>query len=101
MTATQLDVFTQPQPSSPEAKWARWIAKPESWPVVAEIERRALACANRGDTRIELNRIVADVRADLGVSIDNSLRAILARRLVEKHPQLDTLIERRKRKAEG
>jgi len=99
MTVTQLDVFTQPKPSSPEAKWARWIARPTSWPVVAEIERRALACWQNGDRRVEINRIVADVRRDLGVSVDNSLRAILARRLVEKHPQLDALIERRRRRS--
>ena len=99
MSAVNLDLFTRPKPSDPDSKWARWIAKPESRAVLEEIERRALAAWHNGDQRVEVNGIVADVRRDLKVSVDNSLRSILARRLVERYPVLEPLIELRARKA--
>ena len=98
-TATNLDLFTHPKPSSPAAKWARWIVKPEAAIVLSEIERRALASWRNGDRRVEVNGIVADVRRDLKVRMDNSLRAIIARRLVEVYPVLEPLIERRRQRS--
>ena len=100
MTTTQLDVFTQPKPSSPAAKWARWITTPEGRELYAEIERRALACWHRGDRRVEVNRLVADVRSERHVRIDNSIRSLLADALVRAYPVLEPLIERLKRRAE-
>jgi hypothetical protein len=98
MTATNLDLFTQPKPSSPAAKWERWIGTPEGRELFAELERRALACWHRGDTRVEINRLVADVRAERRVSIDNSIRAEISRALVSRWPVLAGLIETRRRR---
>ena len=98
MTATNLDLFTQPRPSSPAAKWFRWIATPAGQELFAELERRALACWHRGDTRLEINRLVADLRAERRVSLDNSIRSCISDALVERWPVLNALIERRKRR---
>jgi hypothetical protein len=78
-------------------RYHRWrMAHPE---LFAEIERRVLACARRGDRRIEVNRIVSEVRADLKVKLDNSARAPLADELVARHGFLDGKIERRRRRS--
>jgi hypothetical protein len=98
-TATNLDLFTQPTPSTPAAKWARWISTPEGQALFAEIERRALAEWHRGAQRVEVNRIVADLRAERRVSIDNSIRSCISDALVERYPVLDPLIERRRRRS--
>lgn len=99
MTTVNLDLFTQPKPSTPSAKWTRWIATDQGRALFAEIEARALASWHRGDARIEVNRIVADIRAERRVSLDNSLRAPIADELVRRWPSLATLIERRRRRS--
>jgi hypothetical protein len=99
MTATNLDLFTQPTPSTPAAKWARWISTPEGQALFAEIERRALADWHRGAQRVEVNRIVADLRGERRVSIDNSLRSFISRALIAKWPVLTPLIEVRRQRS--
>ena len=101
-TATNLDLFTQPKPSSPAAKWVRWIATPEGRELFAEIERIALARWHNLDTRIEVNAIVSMVRrGPPPVSIDNSLRSFISRALIAKWPVLTPLIEVRRQRSEA
>ena len=100
-TASNLDLFTQPKPWSPGEKWARWIATVHGVELYQEIERRVLACANSGDHRIEVNRIVADVRrGPPPESIDNSIRSYVSRALIQAHPFLALTIEVRPLKGE-
>jgi hypothetical protein len=102
MTATQLDVFTHPTPSSPAAKFARWIATARGVELYREIERRVLACANAGEARIEVNRITADVRrGPPPEGIDNSIRSRISRQLIADHPHLAGKIEVRPLKEDG
>lgn len=99
MPAVNLDLFIQPRPSSPEAKWARWITTEEGRALYAEIESRALAAWQAGEKRVEVNAIVAQVRHDRKVSIDNSLRSLIARKLVKDWPVLEPLVELRRRRS--
>lgn len=75
--------------------FARWRARDAGVRVLGEIERRVLARANRGDRRIEVNDVVADIRKDWQVAVNNDLRSAISRWLVERHPFLDPLIKRR------
>jgi len=96
-TVVQPSLWEQRGRGSVADRYARWrAAHPE---LFAEIERRVLARANRGDTRVEINDVWADTRKDLKVKLDNSLRAPAARELVARHPYLDQKIERRRRRS--
>ena len=78
-------------------RYLKWrAANPE---IVREVIRRAVARANNGARRIEVNDLVADVRKDWKVRIDNSFRSRISDDAVAQYPFLDGLIERRQRKA--
>jgi hypothetical protein len=103
-TVTQPSLFDPPprKKVSPGEKWARWIATERGVELYREIERRVLACANSGDYRIEVNRIVADVRrGPPPEGIDNSIRSYISRELIAGHPFLAEKIEVRPLKGEG
>jgi len=67
--------------------------------VYTEIERRAVARAEGGATRVETNKITADVRGEWRVKINNDFRALIARDLRTAHPILRPLIHVRARRA--
>lgn len=97
MSVPQLDLWAARGRGSVADRYARWrAANPD---LFAEIERRVLARANRGDGRVEINAVFASVRHDLTVKLDNSMRAPLADELVARHPHLETKIERRRRRS--
>jgi hypothetical protein len=58
-----------------------------------------LARANRGDDRVEINDVAADVRAALVVKVNNSWRALISRELIARTPRLAILIQTRRRRA--
>jgi hypothetical protein len=58
-----------------------------------------LARANRGDDRVEINDVTADLRQDWAVAINNSWRALISRELIARTPRLAILIQTRRRRA--
>lgn len=79
---------------------AEWAAFVEAHPAVADdmlarCRHMAATCA----PRVEVNNLFAVAREMHRVTLNNSWRAAAADWLVEHEPQLDDLIERRKRKA--
>lgn len=95
--APQLDLWSARGRGSVADRYDRWRQAHSA--LFEEIERRVLAKANAGEARIEINAVFAAVRHDLQVSLDNSLRAPLARELVARHPGLGEKIERRRRRS--
>ena len=75
--------------------------------VFAAIERQALRLAAQGERRIGVKAITEDLRrgriATTGDDwrINNSWPAFYARLLVQKHPQLEGIIEMRRAVADG
>ena len=94
--AVQPTLWEQRRRPSVADRYARW--RPMHADVFAEIERRVLARATRGDLRVEVNDIFADLRRELKMRMDNTLRAPCADELVARHPWLDGHIERRPRR---
>jgi hypothetical protein len=77
-------------------RYAAWRQTADGLRVFLEIERRVLARANSGETRVEINDLVADLRRAWKVGIDNDHRAYIARSLIERHPFLGTTIKIRR-----
>ena len=101
MSAPQLDLLDRPptakpvvgaeQPALPIAgtiagRYATWRASAEGRVAFAEIERRVMAAVAAGARRVEVNLVVAAVRRDLRLHINNDHRALLARELRARHP---------------
>ena len=80
-------------------RYAHWRATEFGAEAFAELERRALRLAQASDDRIEINRLVAELRQTRHRQINNSYRALLARELRDRHPRLKPLIEIRQRRA--
>jgi hypothetical protein len=64
------------------------------------VEQQALNALQAGETRIEINLLWAQVRRVRHKVADNSFRALLARELIDKHPQLRGVIRVKKRATE-
>ena len=79
--------------------YAAWRKTPDGMRIFLEVERRVVARSNAGEQRIETNDIVADLRRDWKVGIDNDHRAYLSDELITRHPELHTKIKRRRRRA--
>lgn len=104
MTDAQGALFTSyrvSDGSAPVERFTKWARTPDGAAVVAEVRRRALAQASNGARRIEVNLIVADVRRELRMTVNNSHRAPLARYLVARDAHLGPLIERRVSRRKG
>jgi hypothetical protein len=80
-------------------RYAAWRQTADGLRVFLEIERRVLARANRGDERVEINDVTADLRQDWAVAINNSWRALISRELLARHAFLRGKIETRRRRA--
>ena len=116
MTLTQLDItfIAAPTTSGPRPRAARdpdgavkvrrdyareWADYVEAHPeVAAEIEAAALASLASGAARISVAQIFEGERTK-GHTLNASHRAPCADWLVERHPRLEPLIERRRRTA--
>jgi hypothetical protein len=81
------------------ARYLTWRRSLAGVAAFGEIERRALAAAQAGAGRIEVNRLVAEIRAERRERINNSFRALISRDLRDAHPALRPLIEVRERRA--
>ena len=109
------DLFHQPPepPTGPptdvgkfqsgKAAYDAWKATHEGWLVWRYVERTALDQAAAGQHRISPRTIVAEARDRFTVdghhvSINDHYTALLADDLVARHPHLEELIERRKRR---
>ena len=89
--------FTAAGPGSIEDRYTRWrAANPDLY---AEIERRVLARANAGETRIELADVFSDMRRDLKVGMNHNHRSMVSRSLIADYPWLAGKIELRPRKS--
>lgn len=78
---------------------AEWAAFVKANHVIAiSIEDDALDLMRRGAKRIEINALFAEARARHRCTLNNSLRAAAASWIVDRNPDLDALIERRRRK---
>lgn len=95
----QPTLWEQRKRGSVADRYARWRAAHGQ--LFAQIEQRVLACSARGDQRIEINRIVADLRHEGAgkIRLDNSLRAPLSAELVRRHPFLTDKIKRKPRRS--
>lgn len=96
-TVVQPTLWEQRGRGSVADRYHRWRTTHAD--LYAEIERRVLARANSGEVRVEVNDVFADVRRDLKVRLDNSLRAPCADELIARHPGLREKIERRRRRS--
>lgn len=65
------------------------------------VEQQALSALQSGEKRIEINLLWAQVRRVRRKAADNSFRALLARELIDKHPQLRGVIRVKKRATEA
>lgn len=105
MTAGEMEEVVArsgPQKSPPhrsantrEAYWA-WRRTREGKEVWAAIERMALEAQARGERRISSKALVEAVRGLLHQHTNNSHTRFIAEELIERHPPLVALIERRK-----
>lgn len=69
--------------------------------VVAELETRVLQAAAAGEQRISILTVMGQVRDDLKLSANNSDAPKLADSLIQHHPHLDAVIQRRTRGVRG
>jgi hypothetical protein len=80
-------------------RYVRWRTEtPEGRRAFSYITGAALVAAERGDTRVSINRLVEQARAALHVEIDNTARAWISDDIIARHPHLTDVIERRKRR---
>lgn len=90
-----------------DERFRAWLATHAD--VYAELERLALAELAAGAKRIGIGDLAERLRRDPRFSrkdgdpwkINNSYRSLIARKLVEEHPQLGSAIELRRRKGEA
>lgn len=119
----QLDLLAQPrgravrpraaaraarEAASTEERFEAWLASDPH--VYRAIKRLALAELRAGARRIGVKRLAEQLRADPAIRaassstqpfvIDNSFTALVARRLVEECPELEPVIEIRRRRGE-
>lgn len=88
-----------PIPGTIQEQYEVWRLTPDGQEVLQMAERLALQQAASGATRISISWIWEAIRKTRKQSADNSMRALVARYLVETHPHLAALIELRVRKA--
>jgi hypothetical protein len=98
-TEPQLALWQQDRRSL-DGRYVEWRRSDDGIEVVQLIEEQALNAARAGEMRIEINLLWAQVRRVRRKAADNSFRALLARELIDKHPQLRGVI-RVKKRAEG
>jgi hypothetical protein len=79
-------------------RYAEWRRSADGHEVVHLVEQQALNALSAGETRIEINLLWAQVRRVRRKAADNSFRALLARELIDKHPQLRGIIRVKRRK---
>lgn len=80
-------------------RFAEWALTTDGQEVIRMSERIALDQAANGAKRISISWIWESIRRARKKSADNSLRAPLARRLRELHPELRDLIKIKGKKA--
>lgn len=94
-TPEKFTAAANPKPRDYAKKWRTWVdANPHAASVIRD---RAYLLLMDGAERIEVNKIFADVRAELRVSLNHSLRAACADWLIAQEPRLAGVIERRRR----
>lgn len=79
--------------------YERWRGTVDGMAVYAEVLARVMRAAAAGSTRIGVKLIVELVRHDLKTSVNNSFSALMAREVLDEHPELAPLVELRERKA--
>ena len=80
----------------------KWVERnPEAWRFIVYLAKESA----KNNRRTSIAKLVEDARAmghingyDQGFGINNTSRAVLARKLVSDYPELDLYIERRKSK---
>lgn len=88
---------TKGDPRDYRVEWDRFV---KEHPAIAiSIKDDALDLMRSGAKRIEINALFAEARARHRCTLNNSLRAAAASWIVDRNPDLDDLIERRRRKA--
>lgn len=80
-------------------EYRAWQATDEGRAFLAEVERLALADADAGERRIEINLLWALTRRNQKVMANNDFRSLAARALRDRHPHLRPLIRVRQRTA--
>lgn len=83
-----------------DVRYAEWRATADGTEVFRMVEELALNALKADEKRIEVNLLFAQVRRVRKQAADNSFRALLARELIDKHPQLGGVIHVKKRKTE-
>lgn len=84
-----------------DLRYAAWRATTDGQDVFAAVERLAMNARHAGERRIEINLLFAQVRQRRKKAADNSFRALIARELIGRHPELAGLIHVKKRKSEA
>lgn len=83
-----------------EERYAEWRTSDDGIEVVRMVEEQALNALAADEKRIEVNLLFAQVRRVRRKAADNSFRALIARELIDKHPQLRGVIRVKKRNSE-
>ena len=111
--ADQTDVFTPPPPpTGPQAEtyteqdgrpaaFTAFLASPEGGLFWVAVQAAALTAFQTGEQRFSPRDFLSSYRAQHGVRVNNVFSPWFADMLVERHPQLLAIIERRKRKKAG
>ena len=89
------------EPPDVATRYAAWKASKGGWRAWRYMEATALDLAARGELRISVKYLAEQARRALEpkVELDNRFTARIADDLVARHPHLEALIERRKRRA--
>ena len=80
-----------------EERFHAWLATPDGTVAMEWIEQRAVRRYDAGERRIGAKELTEACRKALRVRINNSWTSVLARRLVDRHPELRDVIELRQR----
>lgn len=84
-------------PGSLEQRYQVWRETADGKAVFGWLAERSVAAVAAGATKLFIDRMVWPCRQELGLSINNSYRALLVRELIDRYPTLRGAFELRQR----
>lgn len=93
------DQLYAPLEGTNQGRYEAWRRTGTGERVYAEVRRRALLMAARGERRVGTKALCEDLRKEWRVTINNTFTALIARELIDEHPHLLGIVELRERRA--